>query len=62
YDRSSIALAMGSGDRVALMIAIMLYVAPMWYQKNREIYKDMRDATHTLFKNDREGFLKTALE
>ncbi|AET39350.1 uncharacterized protein Ecym_4287 [Eremothecium cymbalariae DBVPG len=48
-------------DRVALMIAIMLYVAPMWYQKNREIYKDMRDATHTLFKNDREGFLKSVI-
>ncbi|AMD18938.1 HBR037Wp [Eremothecium sinecaudum] len=45
-------------DRLTLMITIMSVVAPLWYENNKEIYKDMRDATHALFKNDKEGFLK----
>lgn len=45
-------------DRLALMIAIMSVVTPLCYQGNRQIYKDMKDSTHALFKNDKEGFLK----
>ncbi|AGO13923.1 AaceriAGR060Wp [[Ashbya] aceris (nom. inval.)] len=45
-------------DRLALMTAIMLRVAPLCYRENRLIYKDMQDATHALFKGDRESFLK----
>ncbi|AAS54549.2 AGR060Wp [Eremothecium gossypii ATCC 10895] len=45
-------------DRLALMTAIMLNVAPLCYRENRLIYKNMQDATHALFKGDREGFLK----